>query len=462
MDFSPPKDSLAQTIETEKCSHLDAQTTNTLFSALSIDIFDAICDLKNAHEMWIHFQVHYERSTSTSDDCIQEWMSEEECSTSSSDNEDSTTSSTSPHCFMAKGNKKVNDDDEPSYDELMDMLEELNEHLGKEKSKFKVLKKEYNLLQNNYDVLKNEHEILLLNELNKPKVDIGIAYNLLDDMPCVVTNSCISSKISVSTSCDDLIDMPCCSKLDASISAMSCDTNLVEENNKLKAQVTKLKIDLERSFKGKATLDEILSKQRCLQDKSGIGFTPKKKENSKMRHNARHTKNIKCLDCHQKGHLASVCPNKINEKRGLGFTTKKKVNSIPKQNRRQFKNVKCFGCKKNGHIASVCPNQKDVKSRHSKKRQTGIEQDKKTSRGSKSPTCYNCWEKGHFSNECSKGITPKPIIYNDHYLLRKDKNGNVFARNVSSHKTIVRAILVPKSIVTNIQGPNRVWVPKGA
>ena len=51
---------------------------------------------------------------------------------------------------MAKGNKKVNGDDEPSYDELMDILEELNEYLGKEKSTFNVLKKEYVSLKNNY------------------------------------------------------------------------------------------------------------------------------------------------------------------------------------------------------------------------------------------------------------------------------------------------------------------------
>lgn len=451
--FSPPLDQFAPTKEEEKCLHLNAQAINALFSALSVDVFDAICDLKNVHEMWTHLQEYYERSTSTSDDCIEEWTSGEECSTSSSDDDESSTPSTSPHCFMAKGKKKVNDDDdndEPSYDELIDMLEEQNVFMGKEVSKFKALKKEFNLLQENYDVLKNEHETLLLKSYTSSKVDIGITCDLLDDLPCIAPISSNSSKVNISTSCDDLIDIPCCSNIDASITSMSCDTNLVEENNELKAQVKKLTIDLERSYKGKATLDEILSKQICLQDKSGIGFTPKKKkENSKMRHNARHTKNIKCLDCYQKGHLASVCPNKINEKRGFGFTTKKKVKSIPKQNGRQFKNIKCFGCKKNGHIASVCPNQMDDKSMSSKKRQTGIEQDKKISRGSKSPTCYNCREKGHFSKECPKGITLKPTIYNNDYLLRKDKYGNVFARMVSSPKLIVRAIWVPKSIMTS-------------
>ena len=106
-------------------------------------------------------------------------------------------------------------------------LHMLNGYLGKEKSKFKVLKKEYVSLQNNYDVLKDEHETLLLNKLNKSKVDIGVTCDLLDDMPCVVANPCITSKVSISTSCDDLIDMPCSSKVDASIPSMLVDTNMV-------------------------------------------------------------------------------------------------------------------------------------------------------------------------------------------------------------------------------------------
>ena len=72
--------------------------------------------------------------------------------------------------------------------------------------------------------------------------------------------------------------------------------------------------DFERSFKGKVALDDILSKERSLQYKSEIGFTPKKKENSKIRHNAIYTKNAKCLGCNKKDHFASVCPNKIKDK----------------------------------------------------------------------------------------------------------------------------------------------------
>ena len=95
-------------------------------------------------------------------------------------------------------------------------------------------------------------------------MDIGITCNLLDDLPCLDSISCNSSKVSISTSCEDLLDMPCCSSENIATSSMLVETNLLEENKRLKAQVSNLKNDLDRSHKGKTTLDEILSTQRPL------------------------------------------------------------------------------------------------------------------------------------------------------------------------------------------------------
>ena len=55
------------TNEQEKCLHLDVQATNVLFSALSVDVFYKVCNLKSAHDMWIELQRLYEESTTTSD-----------------------------------------------------------------------------------------------------------------------------------------------------------------------------------------------------------------------------------------------------------------------------------------------------------------------------------------------------------------------------------------------------------
>jgi hypothetical protein len=59
-----------------------------------------------------------------------------------------------------------------------------------------------------------------------------------------------------------------------------------------------------------------------------------------------------------------------------------------------------------------------------------VEKIKKKRRGS--TCCYNCREKGHISSSCPNGNIPKPPLVNDHYSLRKDVVGNLFAKFVGS------------------------------
>ena len=63
--------------------------------------------------------------------------------------------------------------------------------------------------------------------------------------------------IILATSCEELLAMPCCSNNETPTTSCSfVDTNLVEENEELKAQVTSLKKDLEKCC------DDILSVQK--------------------------------------------------------------------------------------------------------------------------------------------------------------------------------------------------------
>ena len=55
-----------------------------------------------------------------------------------------------------------------------------------------------------------------------------------------MTNSCHVGKKHVSTSCDDLLDMPRSSHIDACSTSLSCETSLLKENNELKKEVKKL------------------------------------------------------------------------------------------------------------------------------------------------------------------------------------------------------------------------------
>ena len=71
------------------------------------------------------------------------------------------------------------------------------------------------------------------------------------------------NKTSISTWCDDLLLMPCNSKINSKHDNLnSHDVKFVVENN-LREQVIKLNKSLESCFKGKGTLDKILSEQRC-------------------------------------------------------------------------------------------------------------------------------------------------------------------------------------------------------
>ena len=87
-----------------------------------------------------------------------------------------------------------------------------------------------------------------------------------------MTNSCDVGKKHVSTSCDDLLDMPCSSHLDACSTSMSCETNLLKENNELKREVKKLSNKLERCYNSKVTFEHMLKNQRSYDDKCGLGF----------------------------------------------------------------------------------------------------------------------------------------------------------------------------------------------
>ena len=49
-------------------------------------------------------------------------------------------------------------------------------------------------------------------------------------------------KKHVSTTCDDILDMPCSSHIDACSSPMCCETNLLKENKELKDEVQDLSI----------------------------------------------------------------------------------------------------------------------------------------------------------------------------------------------------------------------------
>ena len=61
-----------------------------------------------------------------------------------------------------------------------------------------------------------------------------------------IANPCDVDKKHVSISCDSLLSMPYSSQLDVCSTSMSCETNLLKENNELKNEVKYLSNKIER------------------------------------------------------------------------------------------------------------------------------------------------------------------------------------------------------------------------
>nr|ABA98512.1 retrotransposon protein, putative, Ty1-copia subclass [Oryza sativa Japonica Group] len=166
---------------------------------------------------------------------------------------------------------------------------------------YEELKTSLERLTISHEKLKETHDILLSTTQHGAHIDVGISCDLLDDSATCHIAHVASSNIS--TSCDNLVDMPSSS----SRSCVSiCDASLVVENNELKEQVAKLNKSLERCFKGKNTLDKILSEQRCILNKKGLGFIPKK--GKKPSHRAIHfvkSNGKYCSKCRDVGHLVN-------------------------------------------------------------------------------------------------------------------------------------------------------------
>ncbi|OQU81331.1 hypothetical protein SORBI_3006G042425 [Sorghum bicolor] len=468
----------------EKCLHLDYQATNIFYSSMKDYIFGEIMDMKSAHEIWSYLNekygaitkeddvpkvdaredVEHDQNMAVVEDCSTSWSSEDEDDGYESDA--STSSSTSSHSSMSHGDGKVSiggvivDCDDPNF--------ELSLSLGS------------------------------------------------NDQSHIVTNPCDVGKKHVSTSCDDLLSMPCSSHLDACSTSTSCETNLLKKNNKLNEQVKNLSNKLERCYNSKVTFEHILKTQRIYGDKCGLGFKEKMTK-GKRNQEKRKLSHFMCYRCHEVGHLANGCPNK------------EKLKKMKEEER--LKHVKCFKCRTWGHLTSMCPTKQLVKQQEEPQPKPQVEQEKtpqaqvkinhdgddlmmkkkKTRRGgrvrhpmqiqdakmmskddghfaSKCPTklekkaqatfrrkgnekqhmskeekaqskrsCYLCREKGHMARSCPLGNNSKSISIDDTNMLRKDGDGTSMVTIVKHPASHTKAS--PKYVAPNLKGLKLVWIP---
>jgi len=269
---------------------------------------------------------------------------------------------------MAKGGAKVQQDgelDEFSYDDLVEMLNDADEFMTKEKAKLKDLKLKFTSLQDSYEELKTSHENLkethekleeahntLLSHERKATLSIGVSCDLIDD------KSCGSSSTS-----------SLCTKIDNS----SCNKSLIMENDLLKKEVTCLTNDLRKCYDSRAKFNHCWASQKFTLNKQGFGY-------------------------------------------------------IPKKGKKAFVQTKTTFVKSSGK-----------------------------------PYCEKCKKVGHVEKNCTN---KKVISFDSSYMLMKNSNGNVSAKfvGIPINGAKKNAIWVPKvlvtNVVTNVQGPKKVWVPK--
>jgi hypothetical protein len=76
--------------------------------------------------------------------------------------------------------------------------------------------------------------------------------------------------------------MSCSLNIDACFTSMSCETNLLKENNELKKEVKKLSNKIERCYNSKVTFEH-MTNQRKFGDMSGLGFKRKMTKGERKR-----------------------------------------------------------------------------------------------------------------------------------------------------------------------------------
>jgi hypothetical protein len=154
---------------------------------------------------------------------------------------------------------------------LKNSCEEHKHLLDVLKSSHGELKLTHEKLLASHEELLQQHASLIKVFSKKLKKNESSSHESSDQLQHV-TNSCDVGKKHVSTSYEDLLEMPCSSHLDACSTSMSCETNLLKENNELKEQVKKLSNKLEWCYNSKVIFEHMMKTQRNFGDKSGLGF----------------------------------------------------------------------------------------------------------------------------------------------------------------------------------------------
>jgi hypothetical protein len=160
-------------------------------------------------------------------------------------------------------------------------------------------------------------------------------------------------------------------------------------------------------------------------------------------------KNKKCIECFGEGHLTRSCPY-----------IKENILVINKDDR------KCFRCSEKGHMVKSCPYvkqkgivlEKKIFTNHVASKRQG----KKKSSKHEDRLCYLCRSKVHLCKDCPIGNYSAPSLSIDSYVTRQPIIATCARKVMCLPSASTNDIWVPRSLLTNIGGPNKRWGPKYA
>jgi hypothetical protein len=161
-----------------------------------------------------------------------------------------------------------------------------------------------------------------------------------------------------------------------------------------------------------------------------------------------HTKRSKkCSECFEKGHSIRSCPYIKND---LIIEDDKL----------------CFKCSKKGHLIKSCPLLKQKGIMLEKKLFTNHVARKKQGRKKSSRIedrlCYRCRKKGHQCKDCPISNNPTPSLSINSHVTRQPKIVTCARKVMSLPSANTKDFWVPRSLLTNLNGPIKRWVPKYA
>jgi hypothetical protein len=162
-----------------------------------------------------------------------------------------------------------------------------------------------------------------------------------------------------------------------------------------------------------------------------------------------HTKRSKkCSECFEKGHSIRSRPYIKND---LIINKDDKL---------------CFKCSKKGHLIKSCPYlkqkgivlEKKILTNHVASKKQG----KKKSSRLEDRLCYICRKKGHQCKDCPIGNYPTSSLSINSHVTRQPKIATCARKVMSLPNANAKDIWVPRSLLTNLDGPIKRWGPKYA